>query len=144
MNANKIIVGVIVNAHLEKVWDCYTNPKHIVKWNFADPSWHCPSAKNDMRIGGIYKARMEAGDGSFGFDFEAVYSEITKGKHFTYEFGGRTATVEFNKTGSQVEVVVTFDPESENPVDMQKSGWQAILDNFKKYTEALAINHFTN
>jgi len=130
-----ITVNATVNAAAEKVWDSYTNPKHIVNWNFADPSWHCPKAENDMRIGGTYKARMEAKDGSFGFDFEAVYSEITKGKHFTYEFGGRTATVQFNNAGSKTEVIVTFDPESENPVDMQRAGWQAILDNFKKYTE---------
>jgi uncharacterized protein YndB with AHSA1/START domain len=135
MNANKITVNATVNAPLEKVWDCYNNPKHIVNWNFADPSWHCPSAENDMRVGGTYKARMEAKDGSFGFDFEAVYSEIKEGKQFTYEFGGRTATVQFNNLGNQTEVVVTFDPENENPVEMQKGGWQAILNSFKNYTE---------
>ena len=136
METIKITVSATINAPLKKVWDYYNNPKHIVNWNFADPSWHCPSAENDMRIGGIYKARMEAKDGSFGFDFESIYSEINEGKNFTYEFGGRTATVEFKSTANQTEVVVTFDAENENPVEMQKGGWQAILNNFKTYTES--------
>ena len=135
MDTKKIKVSTTINTPVEKVWDSYTNPKHIVNWNFADPGWHCPGAENDMRVGGTYKARMEARDGSFGFDFEAVYTEITKGKHFTYEFGGRIATVQFKDEGNQTLVTVSFDPESENPVDLQKAGWQAILDNFKKYTE---------
>lgn len=137
MDTTKIIVSATINAPLEKIWDSYTNPKHIVNWNFADPSWHCPSAENDMRIGGTYKARMEAKDGSFGFDFEAIYSEISVGKNFTYGFGGRTATVQFNDLGNQTEVIITFDPENENPIDMQKSGWQMILNNFKSYSENL-------
>ncbi len=135
MNNSTITVTTTVNADTKKVWDCYTNPKHIVNWNFADPSWHCPSAENDMRIGGTYKARMEARDGSFGFDFEAIYTEITAGKQFTYGFGGRKATVQFNAAGNQTAVVVTFDPETENPIEMQRGGWQAILNNFKNYTE---------
>ncbi|MFN8240258.1 MAG: SRPBCC family protein [Bacteroidales bacterium] len=132
---NKIVVAATVKADSAKVWDYYTNPKHIVNWNFADPSWHCPSAENDMRVGGTYKARMEARDGSFGFDFEAVYSRITPGKEFTYEFGGRTANVSLKSVKGYTEVVVAFDPETENPVELQKNGWQAILDNFKTYTE---------
>lgn len=88
-----------------------------------------------MRIGGTYKARMEARDGSFGFDFEAVYTEIEEGKHFSYEFGGRTASVVFKNMKDKTEVTVSFDPETENPIDLQKSGWQAILNNFKTYTE---------
>ena len=135
MDTNKITVSATIDAPIEKVWDTYTNPTHIVNWNFADPSWHCPGAENDMRTGGTYKARMEAKDGSFGFDFEAVYLEINEGKNFTYEFGGRLATVQFNNAGDKTEVIVTFDPERENPVDVQRAGWQAILDNFKKYTE---------
>ena len=135
MSNSKIKVQATINAEAKKVWDYYNNPKHIIHWNFADPSWHCPSAKNNMQIGGTYMARMEAKDGSFGFDFEAVYSEINDGKNFTYEFGGRTATVQFNDLGNQTEVVVTFDPENENPVEMQKNGWQSILNNFKNYTE---------
>lgn len=135
MSTEKITVRASINADAKKVWDYYTNPNHIIHWNFADPSWHCPRAVNDMRIGGTYNARMEAKDGSFGFDFEAVYSEITEGKHFTYGFGGRTARVQFKHLDSQTEVVVSFDPENENPVELQQAGWQAILNNFKNYTE---------
>jgi uncharacterized protein YndB with AHSA1/START domain len=136
METTKITVSATINAPLKKVWDYYNNPKHIVNWNFADPSWHCPNAENDLRIGGTYKARMEAKDGSFGFDFEAIYSEVNEGKNFTYEFGGRNATVEFKSVANQTEVMVTFDAENENPVEMQKGGWQAILNNFKTYTES--------
>ena len=135
MSDSKITVQATIHADAKKVWDYYNNPAHIIHWNFADPSWHCPSAENDMRIGGTYKARMEAKDGSFGFDFETIYTEIEEGKQFTYGFGGRTATVQFNNLGSQTEVVISFDPENENPVDMQKAGWQSILNNFKEYTE---------
>jgi uncharacterized protein YndB with AHSA1/START domain len=131
----KITVEATIDADKSKVWDYYTNPKHIVNWNFADPSWHCPSAENDMKIGGRYCARMEARDGSFGFDFEAFYTEIIDRKEFSYEFGGRSATVKFNDLGDQTEVIVTFDPESENPIEMQKGGWQSILNNFKNYVE---------
>lgn len=136
MKTEKVTVQTIVNADVNKVWDYYTNPEHIVKWNFADPSWHCPSAENDMKKDGKYRARMEAKDGSFGFDFEAIYSEIIDGEQFTYEFDGRTATVKFNRVNNQTEVIITFDPESENPIDMQKNGWQSILNNFKNYTES--------
>ncbi|MGB5667521.1 MAG: SRPBCC family protein [Maribacter sp.] len=135
MNAQKITVQATINADKNKVWNYYTNPKHITKWNFADPSWHCPSAENDIKIGGKYRARMEAKDGSFGFDFEAIYSEIIDGEQFTYEFGGRTATVKFNIINNHTEIKVIFDPENENSIEMQKGGWQAILNNFKKYTE---------
>jgi uncharacterized protein YndB with AHSA1/START domain len=133
---NKITVTAIVHADIKKTWDYYTNPAHIVHWNFADPSWHCPRAENDMQVGGTYKARMEARDGSFGFDFEAVYSALTPGKEFTYAFGGRMAHVQFEELGDQTKVTVTFDPEDQNPVEMQQAGWQAILNNFKAYTEA--------
>lgn len=136
MSGVKITVQTTVKAEVKKVWDYYNNPNHIVHWNFADPSWHCLAAENDMRIGGTYKARMEAKDGSFGFDFESIFTEIKDYKLFTYEFGSRTATVQFNDLGSQTEVVITFDPENENPIEMQKIGWQAILDNFKNYVES--------
>jgi uncharacterized protein YndB with AHSA1/START domain len=136
MNTTKITVLATVSAEKKKVWDYYTNPKHITKWNFADPSWHCPTASNDLQIGGRYIARMEAKDGSFGFDFEAVYTEIILGEKFTYEFGGRFSTVEFKDTNGQTDITVTFDPETENSIELQRNGWQSILDNFKKYTEA--------
>lgn len=139
MNATKVTVKAMVDASVAKTWECYTHPKHIVNWNFATTDWRCPSAENDMRIGGTYKARMEAKDGSFGFDFEAVYTEIEVENYFTYEFGGRIATVEFRKSDNKTEVVVTFDAETENPVDLQKAGWQAILNNFKTYTETKLV-----
>ncbi|HEY4326631.1 MAG TPA: SRPBCC family protein [Mucilaginibacter sp.] len=135
--SNKIIVTATINADVNKVWDYYTQTGHITKWNFADPSWQCPSAENDMRVGGKYSARMEAKDGSFGFDFEAIYDKIIDGKQFTYTMpDGRQITVVFNKKGSQTEIDVTFDAETQNPEEFQKNGWQAILNNFKKYTEA--------
>ncbi len=135
MNLEKITVQATVAAPKEKAWDYYTNPQHIVHWNFADPSWYCPNAENDLRIGGTYKARMEARDGSFGFDFEAIYTELTLGEGFTYGLGDRMVTVSLQSAGDKTEIVVTFDPESENPIELQRRGWQAILDNFKAYTE---------
>jgi uncharacterized protein YndB with AHSA1/START domain len=132
---DKIQIQAIISAEKQKVWDYYTMPEHITKWNFADPSWHCPSASNNMKIGGRYIARMEAKDGSFGFDFDATYTEKNEGDGFTYAFGGRLATVGFKHINGQTEVTVTFDPETENAIDLQRQGWQAILDNFKKYAE---------
>lgn len=136
MENTLITVQALVSADKQKVWDCYTQPEHITQWNFADPSWHCPSASNDLTQGGKYVARMEARDGSFGFDFEAVYSEVNPGENFTYVFGGRLSTVTFNESNGQTEVIVKFEAETENPIDMQQKGWQAILDNFKGYVEA--------
>lgn len=132
---NKIVVTATINADRKKVWDYYTKPEHITQWNFAMDTWHCPSASNDLRIGGRYVARMEARDGSFGFDFDAVYTHIREGESFTYEFGDRQATVEFIDNNGHTAVIITFDPENQNPLDLQQNGWQAILDNFKKYTE---------
>ena len=132
----KITVEATINADIKKTWDYYTLPEHITKWNFADPSWHCPSASNDLKIGGKYLARMEAKDGSFGFDFEAYYTEINLGNSFTYEFGGRICTIEMTELKTnQTAIKITFDPETENPIEMQQQGWQLILNNFKSYTE---------
>ena len=132
---NSILVTATIKANAKKVWDYYTNPEHIVKWNFAAPSWHCPKATNDMKVGGKYFARMEAKDGSFGFDFKAIYEEIKTGESFSYSFGDRKATVEFKNLENQTEITIVFDPENENPIEMQKGGWQAILNSFKNYTE---------
>lgn len=132
----KIIVSTLVKANIAKAWEYYTKPEHIVNWNFADASWHCPSAINDMSIGGTYKARMEAKDGSFGFDFEARYTEINDMSDFTYEFGDRVARVTFvDKGDDMTEIEITFDPETENSIELQQEGWQSILNNFKKYVE---------
>jgi uncharacterized protein YndB with AHSA1/START domain len=135
MSLEKITVNATIVADKQKTWDYYTRPEHIVQWNFADPSWHCPAASNELETGGKYFARMEARDGSFGFDFEAVYQDIEPGAHFTYEFGGRLATVTFKEEDGRTEVTVSFDPETENPIDLQRTGWQLILNNFKTYTE---------
>tara|TARA_R110001592_G_scaffold302326_1_gene574250 strand:+ start:3679 stop:4092 length:414 start_codon:yes stop_codon:yes gene_type:complete len=136
MKAKRIEVKTTINADKTKVWDFYTNPKHIIHWNFAHPSWHCPSAENDLKIGGKYCARMEAKDGSFGFNFEAMYTEIKDQEQFTYQFDDRFATVKFISNANNTEINIVFDPENENPIEVQKGGWQAILENFKKYVES--------
>lgn len=130
-----IKIKALVAATPEKTWDCYTNPEHIVNWNFAIDTWCCPHAENDMRVGGTYKARMEAKDGSFGFDYEGVYTAIDPGKSMSYGLDNRMVHIamEANDGGTLVEV--TFDPEDQNPLDMQEQGWQMILNNFKAYTE---------
>ncbi|HEY5745134.1 MAG TPA: SRPBCC family protein [Chryseolinea sp.] len=137
MNAVKLTVQANIAADRKKVWDYYTNPKHITKWNFASDDWHCPKAENDLRVGGKYSATMEAKDGSFGFDFEAVYDEVIDQKTFTYTMpDNRKATADFDTVGNQTQLTVTFDAETENSEEMQKGGWQAILNNFKKYVES--------
>lgn len=136
MSKNKITVQTTISANHAKVWDYYTNPQHITYWNFASSDWQCPVASNDMRVGGKYMARMEAKDGSFGFDFEAIYDEVIEEVGFTYTMGdGRQASATFEGLGDQTMVIINFDAESENSVEMQRNGWQAILDNFKNYVE---------
>lgn len=131
-----IKVEATVNVPAAKAWTYYTNPEHITQWNFASDDWQCPWANNDMRVGGEYSARMEAKDGSFGFEFAATYTEIEDGKKFTYIMGdGRKCTVSFLPLGNTTHIVVAFDAENQNPVEMQKDGWQAILNNYKKYAE---------
>lgn len=132
---DKIAITVLINADIKKVWNYYTKPEHIINWNFAHPSWHCPHAENDMKVGGRYFARMEAKDRSFGFDFIANYTEIIEGKQFSYGFEGRSITVIINAAEDLTELELVFDPETENPIEMQKNGWQAILNNFKNYVE---------
>ncbi|AEV33267.1 hypothetical protein Oweho_2295 [Owenweeksia hongkongensis DSM 17368] len=137
MNFEKITIEAAVNASPQKVWDYYTQPKHITQWNFADPSWCCPSAENDLRVGGKYSARMEAKDGSFGFDFEALYDELESPHKMVYSLtDGRKVDITFKETESGTQIIIVFDAETENPIEMQKDGWQAILNNFKKYVEA--------
>ena len=136
MDKTKITVSETIAAGSQKVWDYWTAPEHIPNWNFAADDWHCPSAENDLRVGGTYSARMEAKDGSFGFDFEAVYDEVIDKKKITYTMtDGRQATTLFENIDGKTKVTTTFDAENENPVDMQKDGWQAIMNNFKKYVE---------
>lgn len=135
MSLPKITIQALVSAPLATVWERYTQPEHITKWNFAHESWHCPAASNDMQVGGKYFARMEAKDGSFGFDFEAIYLDISPLKSYSYEFGGRICQVGFQEIDGKTEVKVTFDPETENSLELQQNGWQSILDNFKNYAE---------
>lgn len=135
---NKITIKTQVKGDVEQVWNAYTNPQHIINWNFATPEWHCPAATNDLRIGGEYLARMEAKDGSFGFDFKAIYKELTPEQSFVYVLeDGREVSVSFIPQVDTTEIVIVFDPESQNPIEMQQAGWQAILDNFKRYAESL-------
>ncbi|WP_028668965.1 SRPBCC family protein [Runella zeae] len=139
MNTTQITVQANIATDIEKTWDFYTQPEHITKWNFASDDWHCPSASNDMQVGGKYSARMEAKDGSWGFDFEATYDKITEGEGFTYTMpDGRKVTVTFKSIDNGTQVTTVFDAETQNPVEMQQQGWQAILDNFKKYAESQA------
>jgi uncharacterized protein YndB with AHSA1/START domain len=136
METTKITVAATIAAPVQKVWDYYTAPEHITQWNFADESWHCPSSQSDLTVGGKLKSRMEAKDGSFGFDFEATYDEIIPLQRITYTMGdGRQATISFEERGGNTEVTVSFDAEMEHSLEMQQGGWQAILNNFKKYTE---------
>jgi uncharacterized protein YndB with AHSA1/START domain len=137
MSNTKITIEAEISADAKKVWDYYNKPEHITKWNYASDDWHCPKAENDLRVGGKLKSRMEAKDGSFGFDFEAIYDEVVAHKKISYTMtDGRVATTDFENQNGKIKVTTTFDAENENPVDMQRSGWQAILDNFKKYVEA--------
>ena len=132
----KINIQASILADKQKVWDYYTLPQHITQWNFADPSWHCPSATNNMKIGGKYSARMEAKDGSFGFDFGGIYDEVRTNEYIEYTLGdGRKVKIDFVADNNKTKISESFEPESENPHELQKGGWQAILNNFKKYTE---------
>lgn len=132
----KITVSVTINTPVAKVWDYWTNPEHIIHWNFASDDWHCPKAENDLRVGGRYCARMEAKDGSFGFDFETIYDEIVKNRLIAYTMSdGRQAVTHFESKGDTTDVSTTFDAETENSVELQQQGWQMILNNFKKHAE---------
>lgn len=134
--STKIQIEASIQSPLAKVWSCWTEPTHITKWNFAIPEWHCPKASNELKVGGKYSARMEAKDGSFGFDFEAIYDEVIHQKTLSYTMSdGRKATTHFENLGNITKVTILFDAENQNPVEMQKNGWQSILNNFKKYAE---------
>jgi Uncharacterized conserved protein len=135
-NKTPVTVAATVNAPIEKVWETYTQPAHITQWNAASEDWHSPKAENDLRVGGNFSYRMEAKDGSFGFDFGGTYDEVEQHKKIAYTMGdGRKVSVQFTPNGSSTEVSTVFDAEDENPIEMQRDGWQAILNNFKNYTE---------
>ena len=135
-NVTKITVQSTINAPVEKVWNFWSLPEHITQWCAASDDWHAPKAENDLTVGGKFSTRMEAKDGSFGFDFGGVYDEVKKNELIEYTLGdGRKVVVTFAGNGNETKVVETFDAESTNSIEMQQGGWQAILDNFKKYTE---------
>jgi uncharacterized protein YndB with AHSA1/START domain len=129
----KITVETSINATIDKVWNAYTNPADIVQWNTASDDWHTTESTVDLQVGGKFSSRMEARDGSFGFDFAGVYTKIKPKELIEYSFGNRIGVVEFIQENNLVTVRVTFDAEEKNSIEMQRGGWQAILNNFKKY-----------
>ncbi len=133
----KITIETVVNAPLARVWDAWNDPAAIQEWNTAQDDWHTTASEVDLREGGTFRSRMEAKDGSAGFDFEGVYTRVVPHELIAYRMSdGREVRVEFTRRGDGVLVKETFDPESENPPEMQRQGWQAILDNFARYAEA--------
>jgi uncharacterized protein YndB with AHSA1/START domain len=139
----EITVETLVNARIEKIWEYWNTPTHITKWAFASDDWHSPKAENDLRAGGKFKTRMEAKDGSSSFDLTGTYTKVEEFKQIEYvmdkaegETENRKVKTEFIKQPEGYKIVTTFDAENINPIEMQKGGWQTILDNFKKYTIA--------
>jgi uncharacterized protein YndB with AHSA1/START domain len=131
-----ITVETRVQGSVPGVWELWTVPEHIVQWNSASDDWHTPRAENDLRVGGKFRYRMESMDGSAGFDFEGEYTEVKTLERIAYTIGdGRKVIVTFLPTGADTHVVESFEAEHSNPPDMQRGGWQAILDNFKRYAE---------
>jgi len=132
-----ITVSTTVNAPIKKVWEYWTKPEHITRWNSASEDWHTPSATNDLKVGGSFSCRMEAKDGSMGFDFGGIYDAIRENEYIEYTLGdGRKVKVTFTAVENGTKLSESFDAETTNSRDMQKAGWQSILDNFKKYTES--------
>ena len=135
-NKTIITIETTVMAPVEKVWQFWTEPAHISKWNIASEDWHTPYTENDVQAGGKFLSRMEAKDGSFGFDFSGVYDVVRVNEYIAYTLDdGRKVTISFSTQGTKTAVVETFEAEDMNPLEMQRGGWQAILDNFKKYAE---------
>ena len=132
----KITVETVVKADVKAVWDAWNNPADIKQWNSASADWHTPKSSVDLREGGKFSSRMEAKDGSAGFDFEGTYTKVVPQKLIEYEMAdGRKVRIEFGKRGNGTHVKETFDAETENPAEMQREGWQAILDNFARHVE---------
>jgi len=131
-----ITVEATIKAPVAKVWDYWTEPGHITQWNNASGDWHTPHAENDLREGGKFLSRMETKDGSIGFDFAGVYDTVKEHQFIAYTIDdGRKVSIEFSGKGNQTKITETFEAENINSIEMQQNGWQAILDNFKKYTE---------
>ncbi len=135
----QITVEVWVAVSREQAWQYWTLPEHVMRWNFASDDWCCPRAENDLRVGGVFNYRMEAKDGSVGFDFSGAYTVVEKEKRIDYVMTGadaRAVSIEFAERDNGCSVKETFEAENENSLELQKMGWQSILDNFKKYGEA--------
>lgn len=133
-----ITVQITIIADVDKVWDCWTKPKHITNWNFANDEWCCPKAINDIKPNGKFSWRMEAKDGSMGFDFTGEYEKVVEKELITYKMSdGRFVKINFSVNGSEVTLSETFDAEGTNSDEQQRTGWQAILVNFKEYVESL-------
>lgn len=136
MSETKITIEATISEDIKKVWEYYTKPEHITNWNFASDDWRCPRAENDLTVGGKLLYRMEVKDGSFGFDFKAKYTEIVERNKIAYTItDGRKVITYFENLDNETKVSTTFDAENENSIEMQRVGWQAILNNFKKYVE---------
>jgi uncharacterized protein YndB with AHSA1/START domain len=134
-----ITIQATINEPVEKVWRCWTEPKHIMKWNNASEDWHTTKAENELRDGGRFLSRMEAKDGSFGFDFSGTYDEVKLFETIAYTLDDdRKVKINFTSEGNQTKVTETFEAEGTNSIEMQKTGWQAILDNVKKYVEEIS------
>jgi uncharacterized protein YndB with AHSA1/START domain len=132
-----ITVKSTIKASVDKVWNFWNSPEHITKWCSASPEWHTPYSENDLREGGKFKSTMAAKDGSMSFDFEGEYTLVKTNEAIEYVMGdGRKVEISFTETPNGVEVIESFDPETQNPEEMQRGGWQAILDSFKNYTES--------
>lgn len=133
----QITVKTTVKVPVAKAWEIWSKPEHIVKWSTASPDWHTPKAENDLRTGGKFSSRMEAKDGSMGFDFGGVYDEVKPNEYIEYTIGdGRKVKIYFTTEGESTKVTETFEAENQHSIEMQQAGWQAIMDNFKKYAEA--------
>ena len=134
--AAKITVNASIQAPLTTVWNAWNNPEDIIRWNAADPSWHCPSSENDLKVGGCFKNRMEAKDGSIGFDFSGTYDCVIPHQEIAYTMDdGRKASTLFREENGKTIVSTTFDAENVNDIEMQQQGWQAILNNFVRHVE---------
>jgi len=141
MESSKIIVETTIHAPIEKIWICFTTPAHIMQWNSASSDWHTPKAENNLVVGGRFNYTMAAKDGSFSFDFLGVYDEIILHKRIAYTLGdGRKVTVDFKNMDQQTLITETFEAESQNDPARQKAGWQAILDNFKRYVQEVELD----
>lgn len=146
MKTNKyfeITVEKTVKLTVEKVWEYWTEPKHIVKWNSASDDWHTPFAENNLSVGGKFITRMEAKDGSFGFDLTGIYNEVKLYEIISYTMeDGRNVKISFIDKENETTIFETFEAEEINSIELQQKGWQAILDNFKKYAEEIKINTY--